>query len=228
MAFTTINNGSLFMNTKLYTGNGANNHAITGVGFQPDLVWCKNRTSAQANALVNSVTGRNALISNASDAEYVMNAGQDFGTFDSDGFTVLVPNQLNSFNFNGSIDAGSNYNVAKTTTYFSAYLNENDSSGTLEYSTSQDLAQATGFQKLAGTVSVDNDHALSGYLHLFNPSSTTFVKHFIWSCNYGYETGTENTHGAGYFNTTSDIDAVRFQMTSDAIDAGDICLYGIA
>ena len=132
------------------------------------------------------------------------------------------------FQFNLSTDCGSNYNVTKTTTYFSAYLNENDSSATLEYSTSQDLAQATSFQKLAGTVSVDNDHALSGYLHLFNPSSTTFVKHFIWSCNYGYETGTENTHGAGYFNTTSDIDAVRFQMTSDAIDAGDICLYGIA
>ena len=157
--------------------------------------------------------------------------GVDFSTYKEYMFTfksIHAESAVNSFNFNGSIDAGSNYNVAKTTTYFSAYLNENDSSGTLEYSTSQDLAQATGFQKLAGTVSVDNDHALSGYLHLFNPSSTTFVKHFIWSCNYGYETGTENTHGAGYFNTTSDIDAVRFQMTSDAIDAGDICLYGIA
>ena len=157
--------------------------------------------------------------------------GVNFSTYKEYVFTfknIHAESAVNSFNFNGSIDAGSNYNVAKTTTYFSAYLNENDSSGTLEYSTSQDLAQATGFQKLAGTVSVDNDHALSGYLHLFNPSSTTFVKHFIWSCNYGYETGTENPHGAGYFNTTSDIDAVRFQMTSDAIDAGDICLYGIA
>ena len=100
----TINNGKLYFNTKLYTGNGANNHAITGVGFQPDLVWCKNRTSAQSHALVNSVTGRKALQSNATDAEYVMDAGKDFGTFDSNGFTVLVPNQLNSFNFNnGSI-----------------------------------------------------------------------------------------------------------------------------
>ena len=157
--------------------------------------------------------------------------GVDFSTYKEYMFTfknIHAESAVNSFNFNGSIDAGSNYNVTKTTTYFSAYHNENGTSGTLEYSTSQDLAQATSFQKLAGTVSVDNDHALSGYLHLFNPSSTTFVKHFIWSCNYGYETGTENTHGAGYFNTTSDIDAVRFQMTSDAIDAGDICLYGIA
>ena len=157
--------------------------------------------------------------------------GVNFSTYKEYMFTfknIHAESAVNSFNFNGSIDAGSNYNVTKTTTYFSAYHNENGTSGTLEYSTSQDLDQATGFQKLAGTVSVDADHALSGYLHLFNPSSTTFVKHFIWSCNYGYETGTENPHGAGYFNTTSDIDAVRFQMTSDAIDAGDICLYGIA
>ena len=184
-------------------------------GFGGSMVFMKKLT-ASSSATLSFVHG---------------SGGVDFSTYKEYMFTfksIHAESAVNSFNFNGSIDAGSNYNVAKTTTYFSAYLNENDSSGTLEYSTSQDLAQATGFQKLAGTVSVDNDHALSGYLHLFNPSSTTFVKHFIWSCNYGYETGTENPHGAGYFNTTSDIDAVRFQMTSDAIDAGDICLYGIA
>jgi len=184
-------------------------------GFGGSMVFMKKLT-ASSSATLSFVHG---------------SGGVNFSTYKEYVFTfknIHAESAVNSFNFNGSIDAGSNYNVAKTTTYFSAYLNENDSSATLEYSTSQDLAQATGFQKLAGTVSVDNDHALSGYLHLFNPSSTTFVKHFIWSCNYGYETGTENTHGAGYFNTTSDIDAVRFQMTSDAIDAGDICLYGIA
>ena len=184
-------------------------------GFGGSMVFMKKLT-ASSSATLSFVHG---------------SGGVNFSTYKEYVFTfknIHAESAVNSFNFNGSIDAGSNYNVAKTTTYFSAYLNENDSSATLEYSTSQDLAQATSFQKLAGTVSVDNDHALSGYLHLFNPSSTTFVKHFIWSCNYGYETGTENTHGAGYFNTTSDIDAVRFQMTSDAIDAGDICLYGIA
>jgi hypothetical protein len=184
-------------------------------GFGGSMVFIKKLT-ASSSATLSFVHG---------------SGGVDFSTYKEYMFTfksIHAESAVNSFNFNGSIDAGSNYNVAKTTTYFSAYLNENDSSATLEYSTSQDLAQATSFQKLAGTVSVDNDHALSGYLHLFNPSSTTFVKHFIWSCNYGYETGTENPHGAGYFNTTSDIDAVRFQMTSDAIDAGDICLYGIA
>ena len=183
-------------------------------GFGGSMVFIKKLT-ASSSATLSFVHG---------------SGGVDFSTYKEYMFTfksIHAESAVNSFNFNGSIDAGSNYNVAKTTTYFSAYLNENDSSATLEYSTSQDLAQATGFQKLAGTVSVDNDHALSGTLQLFNPSSTTFVKHFMWNCNYGYETGTENTYGAGYFNTTSDIDAVRFQMTSDAIDAGTITLYGI-
>ena len=183
-------------------------------GFGGSMVFIKKLT-ASSSATLSFVHG---------------SGGVDFSTYKEYMFTfksIHAESAVNSFNFNGSIDAGSNYNVAKTTTYFSAYLNENDSSATLEYSTSQDLAQATSFQKLAGTVSVDNDHALSGTLQLFNPSSTTFVKNFMWNCNYGYETGTETTYGAGYFNTTSDIDAVRFQMTSDAIDAGTITLYGI-
>ena len=99
----TINNGKLYFNTKLFTGNGGTN-AITGVGFQPDWCWFKNRTSAQSHAIVDSVRGRKGLQSNATDAEYTLASGKDFGTFDSDGFTVLTPQQLNSFNYNtGSI-----------------------------------------------------------------------------------------------------------------------------
>ncbi len=108
MAYTTINKSTEHFNTKLYTGTGSS-QGITGVGFQPDLVWCKNRTSAQSHAIVDSIRGRKALQSNATDAEYVMDAGKDFGTFDSDGFTVLVPNQLNSFNFNGGSIASWNW-----------------------------------------------------------------------------------------------------------------------
>jgi hypothetical protein len=98
-----IDKPSDYFNTVLYTGNGGTN-AITGVGFQPDWIWFKNRTSAQSHAIVDSVRGREGLQSNATDAEYTLNPGEDFGTFDSDGFTVLVPQQLNSFNYNtGSI-----------------------------------------------------------------------------------------------------------------------------
>ena len=104
MSYTNgLDKPSNYFTTKLFTGNGGTN-AITGVGFQPDWIWFKNRTSAQSHAIVDSVRGRKGLQSNATDAEYTLNSGKDFGTFDSDGFTVLTPEQLNSFNYNtGSI-----------------------------------------------------------------------------------------------------------------------------
>tara|TARA_Y100000590_G_scaffold306548_1_gene345869 strand:+ start:7 stop:633 length:627 start_codon:yes stop_codon:yes gene_type:complete len=132
--------------------------------------------------------------------------------------------------FQGSIDSGSNYNVAMTTTAFRAQHLEDDSVAQLAYQASADLAQGTGFQRL-GILGLgsDNDECGGGYLHLFNPSSTTFVKHYISRFS---ETGAEprqvDGFGAGYFNTTSAIDAIQFQFdNSSTIEAGDICLYGI-
>ena len=131
--------------------------------------------------------------------------------------------------FNMSIDGGSNYNVAKTTTVFRTYHDEGDSVTLLDYRTGPDLAQGTGFQLIANGVGNLNDESSSGYLHLFNPSSTTFVKHFISKQTAYHESdAVMNHYVAGYGNTTSSVDAVIFQMSSGNIDAGDICLYGIA
>jgi hypothetical protein len=134
-----------------------------------------------------------------------------------------------NFTFNLSSDSGSNYNVTKTTTCFKANANEAGNDFTLSYDTGQDLAQSTGFQSLtANGVGNDNDKNVSGYLDLFNPSSTTYVKHFISrnnsliSSNYSCD-----SYIAGYGNTTSAVNAVRFQMSSGNIDAGTIYLYGI-
>ena len=132
------------------------------------------------------------------------------------------------FQFNGSTDSGSNYNVTKTTTYFNAYHNEADSATSLTYDTGADLAQSTAFQGIGFGVGNDADQSLSGTLQLFNPSSTTFVKHFISDCNFSQHADyTWNGYVAGYFNTTSTIDAIRFQMNGDNIDSGVIKLYGI-
>ena len=136
------------------------------------------------------------------------------------------------FSFNGSIDAGSNYNVTKTTTVWTAEHREDGSGGAFSYYDDKDLAQGTGFQALARETGDDNDLAASGYLCLFNPSSTTFVKHFIARTNTTYSGAsgddyTQDMYTAGYFNTTSDIDAVQFKMSSGNIAVGDICLYGI-
>ena len=132
------------------------------------------------------------------------------------------------FAFNLSTDSGSNYNVTKTTTLFKAYHQESDGDASLVYDTSRDLAQSTANQILANSVGNGNDETSAGYLHLFNPSSTTFVKHFISVFNfYNSASTTVNNYIAGYGNTTSAVDAMQFKMSSGNIDAGTITLYGI-
>jgi len=133
-----------------------------------------------------------------------------------------------ALSFQGSTDTGSSYGVTVTTTAFEAYHDEGDSTTALAYSTSQDLAQSTNFKKLTAGVGSDNDQCAAGFLHLFNPSSTTFVKHFISDVHEAYHADYA-THSlyAGYFNTTSAIDAIQFKMHSGNMDAGTITLYGI-
>jgi len=132
-----------------------------------------------------------------------------------------------NFTFNMSIDSGSNYNVNKTTTFFYAYHNEGGSATALQYRTDYDLV-GTGFHILAAEVGNGDDETASGYVHLFNPSSTTFVKHFLSrASHYQGSNYMIDNNTAGYGNTTSAVDAIQFKMSSGNIDAGDICLYGI-
>ena len=130
--------------------------------------------------------------------------------------------------FQGSTNTGSSYGVTATTTAFDAEHSEGDANS-FSYNTSSDLAQGTGFQPLSlNNIGNDNDQSASGELFLFNPSSTTFVKHFIYtgsSLNNGDYLS--NDFVAGYFITTSAIDAIQFKMESGNIDAGTIKLYGI-
>ena len=132
------------------------------------------------------------------------------------------------FTFNLSADSGSNYNVTKTSTMFRAFHEEGDSAN-LYYTTGGDLAQGTGVQNLTHAgIGNGNDENFAGTLHLFNPSSTTFVKHFIANCNaYQVDSASYNTYVAGYGNTTSAVDAIQFKMSSGNIDAGTIKMYGI-
>jgi hypothetical protein len=133
-----------------------------------------------------------------------------------------------NFTFNMSTDGGSNYNVTKTTTYFRAYHNEADTETALGYNTNFDLAQSTAFQVIGNTIGNGADESLAGSLTLFNPSSTVFVKHFISNINgYFSDDFTFNYFIAGYGNTTSAVNAIRFQMSSGNIDDGIIKLYGV-
>lgn len=137
------------------------------------------------------------------------------------------------FSFQGNAAGGSGFNETMTTTFFYAYVKEAGSSdGTLMYNTGGDQAQATGYQNIAldGTNN-DADGNLGGYLHLFNPSSTTFRKHYISRMSNANGAGSTtyqcDCFSTGYFNTTSAIDEISFKFHTGNIDAGDICLYGI-
>ena len=133
------------------------------------------------------------------------------------------------FKFNMSADGGSNYNVTKTSTGFYAYNFESGTGQGLYYEASYDLAQATSFQFLAADVGNANDESCVGTLHLFDPSNTTFVKHFIFVGNRYVATPiSANDYFAGYGNTTSAVNAVQFKFSSGNIDAGTIKIYGVS
>ena len=129
---------------------------------------------------------------------------------------------------NGSIDAGSNYNVTKTTTSFRSYHQEDDSSQGVDYVAGEDLAQSTSAWKLAYAVGNAADESNCGELWLFSPSSTTYIKHFMSAGQSTMRSDyTTQVYTGGYFNTTSAIDAIQFKMNSGNMDAGTFKLYGI-
>ena len=183
--------------------------SITGLG---NLVFISRSTASSSSSL--SITSG----INSTYKEYIFM------------FNNIHPASDNvAFQVNFSTDGGSNYNVTKTTTYFSAYHYESDSGAGLTYDTGNDLAQSTSYQNLSHTVGNGADESCSGTLHLFDPSNTTFVKHFITNCNqYRGDNISENDYSAGYGNTTSAINAVDFKFSSGNIDSGVIKLYGIS
>jgi len=143
-------------------------------------------------------------------------------------FVSMHPStDLVSFQFNMSTDGGSNYNITKTSTFFRAFHTEDDTSNSFQYYDS-DLAQSTSDQILCQAGGNANDEGVSGFLHLFNPSSTTFVKNFIATgLTASLNETQQQFHTGGYGNTTSAVNAVKFQMSSGTIDSGDIILFGV-
>ena len=191
--------------------------SITGVG---SMVFIKKQT-ASSSSTISFVDGTSDVVLDDTYKEYLF-------TFNN----IHPSNDETGFHFNLSTDTGSNYNVTKTSTFINAYHGESDSyvgGGGVGYNTGFDLAQGTGTQHLTqNNAGNGNDESGSGYLHLFNPSSTTFVKHWLSNMTtYYFGDYTQQDMSAGYGNTTSAIDAIQFSMSSGTIDAGDICLYGI-
>ncbi len=132
--------------------------------------------------------------------------------------------------FNFSTDSGSNYNVTKTTSLFTTYHNEADTDNVFAYNTTNDLAQSTAFQSIGNSTGLGNgaDENQCVVLQLFNPSSTTYVKHFIVTSQYySADNYSVNSYIGGYCNTTSAVNAIQFKMSSGNISDGIFKLYGV-
>jgi len=127
-------------------------------------------------------------------------------------------------------DGGTAYDATKTTLSFYAYHAEDDGENALSYVTSTDEAQTADPVVLTTSPGADNDESCSGELKLFNPASTTFVKHFIGRTNYVDGSSSPlsvDFNVGGYCNVSAAIDAVQFSCSSGNIDSGTIKLYGI-
>ena len=183
------------------------------------MVFIKKLTASSSGTL-SFVNGASSVVLDNTYKEYLF-------TFNS----IHPGADSQHIGFQASTNTGSSYGVTTTSTLFRGYHKEDGSDSGVAYRADYDVDQGTGFIPLADGISTgaDNDQTVSGYIHLFNPSSTTFVKHYIVNFNESHQVNySVNGYVGGYFNTTSAIDAIQFKMSSGNIDAGDICLYGIS
>ncbi len=196
------------------------------------LNFCNNNSLSAITALPSSISGGGLnLISTqtaSSSSTIDFTSGID-STYKEYIFKYINihPASAEHFTFQGSTDGGSSYGVTLTSTYFHAKHDEGDSSTSLTYVTGKDLAQSTSYLRLADSLSTSADESTSGTLHLFNPSDTTFVKHFISRSSVS-NTEAKDGFVSGYFNSTSAIDAIQFKMSSGVIESGVIKLYGVS
>ena len=147
---------------------------------------------------------------------YLFTFNNIHGATDDKGFTV------------GFRDGSTAYDATKTTTGFYVLHAEGGGTPALTYNGDGDQAQSTDFLKLDGDYGADADQSLSGYMYLFAPSDTTFIKHFMARTNSSRHVDqSNNVFTAGYCNVTAAIDGVQFKMSDGNIDSGDICLYGL-
>ena len=197
---------------------------------------CNDRSMASITSLPSGVTGSSLVListvtaSSSATVEFTSGIDSTYKEYIIKYINVhpATDNQDFTVNFR---DGSTAYDATKTTTFFTAHHGEDDSPATLQYSTGSDLAQSTAVKNLAYAVTNDNDGSVSGTLHLFDPSSTTFVKHFISTANGMVDDGgimTNNFYVAGYCNTTTAIDGVQFKFDSGNIDAGTFKLYGVS
>ena len=199
------------------------------------VLFCNNNSMSAITSVPSGVIGGSMVListqtaSSSSTISFTSGIDSTYKEYIFKFINIHPATNSTAFRFNLSVDTGSNYNVTKTTTVIQYYHDEAGSATALQYDTGMDLAQSTNPQIIAENIGNGSDECASGYLHLFNPSSTTFVKHFlISSASYFASDYSNNYYVAGYGNTTSAVDAIQFTMSSGNIDSGTIKLYGVS
>ena len=193
----------------------ANNQSLTAITALPSAV------SGGAMTLLETQTA-----SSSSTLSFTSDIDDTYDEYVFRFYNIHPETDGQQFRFQTSINTGSSYGVTITSTYFLAYHKEDGSESALSYITGSDQAQTTNFMVL-GSGDAENDSGISGYMHLYNPSSTTFVKHFMARTINDPSGYAQDEFTAGYFNSTSAIDAVQFKFASGDIDVGSIKMYGI-
>ena len=196
------------------------------------LKFATNQSLTSVTALPSSVPTDNLIListqtaSNSATISFTTGLDSTYDAYEFKFINIAPRTDSSEFQFNFSTDGGSNYNVTKTTTVFIAYHTENDAETILTYR-NEDLAQSTAFQIMSIDSGNDADQNLGGFLELYNPSSTTYVKHFISRVNYNHQADYSiDSFTSGYGNTTSAINAIQFKMDSGNFD-GTIKMYGV-
>jgi hypothetical protein len=169
--------------------------------------------------------------SNAASSSFTSGIDNTYKLYIFKFYAVNPASDMVHFSFNGSDDASSwSYDIVKTTTWFKADGSEAGDVGTIGYHESADLAQSADYQSITNYQGNDADGSAAGDLFLFNPSNTTYVKHFYSTCQHFAEHDPSqratNAFTAGYFNTTAAITAIDFKMSSGNMDAV-IKMYGV-
>ena len=198
------------------------------------LLFAKNNSLSAVTALPASISGGGLNListqtaSSSSTIDFTSGIDSTYKEYIFKFYNIHPATNAVNFQFNMSTDSGSNYNVTKTTTSFWSYHKEDDSTTSLDYWSGGDLAQGTGVQPLSYQTANDSDAHVSGTLHLFDPSSSVFAKHFICrNVSYWDQNAPFDQYFAGYGNTQSPINAIQFSFSSGNIDSATIKMYGV-
>ena len=206
----------------------ANNITTNGVILPTGIT---NASVADVTSFANASGGTLILLSTqtaSSSASISFTSGID-STYDEYVFKFINmhPQTTEDFMWQCNATGQTGYNETITSTTFETYNAESGGTPGVGYDGGRDLAQGTSFQPLANNIQNDNDSGGCGFLILYNPSSTTYVKHFIGTMTYMNSTQTQTIYSAGYVNTTSAIDQIQFKFETGNIDDGIIKMYGV-